>query len=275
MTELDQHTDEFTTTEEHVFAQVQAFKGEEPGMVEKFQAGINRRLEAVADKIDDTQAGDIAEQAVDAVLDILHDQATWSVRQEHIFENFHEEGYSVDSLEDIGTLELDAIEETLDHLERKYGFAAFTEGAVAGSAGLPGVFVDLPAIVTISLRAINEYATYYGFDAGADEERPVAVLILAAAASVGESRQQLFERIAAYTRTLDNPTVAEGEVPDRVMSDVVQQLVTRLVRGKVAESLPLVGALVGGGFNRAFVRHVCETARRVYEERWLMRRYGG
>lgn len=271
--DLEQHADQFSATERDVWQKIRSFKNEEPGLVTRAQGAVSSRLEDVAERIGGTDSGEAIEQAVSVVLDILHDTATWTVRQPKIFEDFRDEGYDVYALDDVRALPLEAVEETLGHIDRKYSVAAFAEGAAAGAAGLPGVLADLPAVVTICLRAINEYGVYFGFDIQGADERPVAVLILAAAATMGEARAATFERIQTYTRSLDAPQEGPPEVSEAVLRQVVQDLVVRLVRGKLAETLPLVGALVGGGFNRAFVDHVCETAQRVYEQRWLVRRY--
>src|SRR5215204_3703609 len=49
-------------------------------------------------------------------------------------------------------------------LDVKYKGIALVEGAGAGSVGLLGIPPDIVALITLNLRAIGEYATYYGFD---------------------------------------------------------------------------------------------------------------
>jgi uncharacterized protein (DUF697 family) len=273
MTQLDQKTDEFNQTEAHVWREIKAFKNQNDGLRARFQQGVDEKLDDVATKLQQTTSGETTEKTIDAVISVLNDASSWTLRPEKIWENFQEEGLSVSDLDDVRGLELDEIEKVVDNLDRKYNSIAFAQGTATGAAGLPGALADLPALVGLCLRAINEYAISYGFDIDNADERAMAVLTLAAAASSGESRGEMFERIEKHARTTHGQRSHRGEVPEPIMDEVAKELVVRLARGSLAQALPLVGALVGGGINRAFVKHVCETARRVYEERWLMRRY--
>lgn len=273
MAQLEQHTDEFNPTEARIYRQIKAFKGETDGLSKRIQEEFDDRLDNIASKLQETASGDNAQKAVDSVLTVLNDTSSWSLRPDSIWESFQDEGLSVSSLKDVQELELDEIEQVIDNLDRKYSTMALGQGAAAGAAGLPGALAGLPAIVGLCLRAINEYAVSYGFDIDDADERAMAVLTLAAAASSGEKRGEMFERIESHARTAHSARGHRGEVPQPIMDEVAKELVVRLARGSLAQALPLVGALVGGGFNRAFVKHVCETARRVYEDRWLMRRY--
>ncbi len=273
MTQLDQKTNQFNQTEAQIWREIQAFKGETDGLRERLTEGIDDKLGDVADKIRETTTGETAQKAIDSVLSVLNDSSSWTLRPEKIWESFQEEGLSVSDLHDVRELELAEIEGVIDNLDRKYNSMAFAQGTATGAAGLPGALADLPALVGLCLRAINEYAVSFGFDIDDPDERAMAVLTLAAAASSGETRGEMFERIEEHARTSYDRESHRGEVPEPIMNQVAEELVVRLARGSLAQALPLVGALVGGGINRAFVKHVCETARRVYEERWLMRRY--
>lgn len=273
MTRLDQKTDDFNQTEARVWRQIKAFKNQNDGLSERFKQGIDDKLDDAATKLQETTTGETTEKAIDAVLSVLNDSSSWTLRPDKIWESFQDEGIPVADLNDVRRLELDQIEKVVDGLDRKYNTMAFAQGTVTGAAGLAGALADLPAMVGLCLRAINEYAISYGFDINDADERAMAVLTLAAAASSGESRGEMFERIEQHARTTRGQSGHGGEVPDPIMNEVAKELVVRLARGSVAQALPLFGALVGGGINRSFVNHVCETARRVYEERWLMRRY--
>jgi uncharacterized protein (DUF697 family) len=280
MPRLEHHQDQFSSTEAHVYREIQAFKTAEPSLSQKFRETVDDRIGGLIDKIKETSTGATTEQAIDAVLQALNESSSKTLRPEKIWENFHDEGLSISSLNDVRTLELEAIERVVDGLDRKYNTVALVEGAAAGAIGLAGAFADLPALVGIYLRAINEYAICYGFDVDTSDEQAMAALTLAAAASTGETRKEMFDRVEEHARSIQERSSQEseahdGEVPQPVMNQVAQEIVTRLVRGSLAQSIPLVGALVGGGINRAFVKHVCQTARRVYEERWLMCQYQG
>jgi hypothetical protein len=44
--------------------------------------------------------------------------------------------------------------------------------------GLPGIPPDVVALISLNLRAIGEYATYYGFNINSQEERLFVMNVL-------------------------------------------------------------------------------------------------
>ncbi len=125
--------------------------------------------------------------------DLLNDGAQWTLRPSAIYSDFKKAGISVHSHRDIVSLDLEQIDRALGWLDVKYKGMAAAEGDGAGAAGLPGIPVDIFAIVLINLRAIGEYATYCGFDVSTQPERLFAMNVLAFASSPtdGASRQRL------------------------------------------------------------------------------------
>lgn len=62
------------------------------------------------------------------------------------------------------------------------------------------------------------------------------------------------------------------DVPTSATTDIVERIVFRLGRGKLVQSLPFVGALIGGGLDQQLLKQVAETASHCYRERWLLRK---
>ena len=47
-----------------------------------------------------------------------------------------------------------------------------------------------------------------------------------------------------------------------------------MTKGKLAQAIPIAGALVGGGFNAYFISNVCQAAYYLYRERFLAEKNG-
>ena len=84
-------------------------------------------------------------------------------------------------------LDLEQVDAVVGWLDAKYTGLAFAEGATAGAAGVLGLIADIPALVTLNLRAIAEYATYYGFDVASQRERVFAMNVLGLASSPSDA----------------------------------------------------------------------------------------
>ncbi|XBS71848.1 EcsC family protein [Acerihabitans sp. KWT182] len=58
------------------------------------------------------------------------------------------------------------------------------------------------------------------------------------------------------------------------MQETAKTLGIRLTKAKLAQTLPVVGAVIGGGYNACFTRRICDAAYHLYRERFLMLKFG-
>ena len=49
----------------------------------------------------------------------------------------------------------------------------------------------------------------------------------------------------------------------------------KLTGAKLAQIIPVTGAIIGGGFNAYYTSKVCRVAHFLYRERFLIQKYGG
>ncbi len=156
------------------------------------------------------------------------------------------------------------------------GFAA-AGGAATGVLGAAGLAFDIPATVTLALRTARLTGLCYGFGGVGEQERVhiLDVLQLAGANSVeerdaalqrlAESRAQFgrddWQKIAAMTGRATGSVVAT----QRLAATLGVNLSTR----KMAQVVPIVGAVIGAGVNAAFQHDVASAARFAFRARWL------
>ena len=242
----------------------------------KFQAGLNslsnqlRRIPGVDWTIDNVVSG-----LITLTNEIAHD-LVW---RESIFENFRKAGHEqIHALEDIGHLDLEAIDKISKNLPLKYNSLAAVEGAATGAAGAIGILPDIIALLALNLRAAGEYATYCGFDIADSAERLYALHILDAAS---KPRDQIpyslphhlphASKILARKKTL---TTVEQFAVSGTAKRLAKSIALRLTRDKMSQFLPVAGAVMAGGFNSLYTNTVCDTAFHLYRERFLERKYG-
>jgi len=259
-------------------AEIDAFKNPKEGWFEKLGELADQPLDLAGGTAFESALGDKFENVVAKVVDHLNDFASWSVREKAIFKEFEAVGRDVDAAEDVADVPLDEILDAVGGLGRKYRALGAAEGAVTGVAGALGIALDIPALVTLSLRAINEHAAYFGFDIENPEERCYALLVLAVAATATDAtRLVALQEISEISKAMADPAPQsrdERTMTAALLERTAHALVVRLAKGKLAQVVPIIGAAVGGGYNSAFLAEVCQTARALYAERWLMRRHG-
>ena len=271
---------QLSTYEEHALKEIHAWKNPEIGWFGQAMKIVNQPLDKAGDLLLDSPAvGPVLRKAIEGLTSICNDAAQWSVREDAIFKEFREAGHqNINSHSDLIHLELSEIDKVVGFLGAKYKGIALVEGAGAGAAGAPGLIVDIPALITLNLRAIGEYAAYYGFDTSKQHERLFAFNVLGLASSPTDSSKQLamaqlvkisqdVARKAAWKELEKNTFV-------KIIQEIAKALGIRLTKAKLAQTIPVAGAVVGGGFNAYFTMKVCDAAFYLYRERFLAEKYG-
>ncbi|MBF0119307.1 MAG: EcsC family protein [Desulfobacterales bacterium] len=220
----------------------------------------------------------IIENSVLKLVSILTDFSQWSVRANVIFEEYRKNGFNINQYEDIFDLDLEHIDKTIGLLGSKYKTIAAGEGVGAGSIGIAGIPVDIVALITINLRAIAEYAIYYGFDIAIKEERFYAMNILSLSSSPTDSAKQIaitqLSNIAKDLAQKRSLTELENIAFVKVVEEIASSLGAQLTEAKLAQVIPATGALIAGGFNAYYTSRTCEAANMLYRERWFFEKYG-
>ena len=267
--------------ERRVHEQIQAWKNPGEGWFGQKLSQIEwpDRLSTVLKNAADA-AGliDVITKALGGIVEVLGNVAAWTVRPEAVYEEFRNDGHDVRRPADLIVLDLEQVDKAVRWLDAKYTSLAFGEGAAAGTLGALGVIADIPALVSLNLRAIAEYATYYGFDVGSQRERLFAMHVLGLASSPSDSAKThvmaQLAKIAADAAKKTTWKTLEERAFVRIIQQIARALGIRLTKAKLAQGVPIIGAVVGGGFNAYFTRRVCDAAYHLYRERFLAEKYG-
>ncbi len=265
--------------ESRAIKEIREWKAPHSSWFGKAMSAINWPLSKAADLIlGDHSAGQAIKNALQGVVSVCNDAAQWSVRPDAVFEEFRKAGHSIEKSTDIASLDLEDIDKVIGFLAAKYKAAASVEGGATGAAGLPGIAIDIPALVTLNLRAIGEYATYYGFDVDSQRERLWVMNILGYASSPNDSAKQVamaqLVRIAQDVARRKPWKVLEKQAFVKIVKRIAEAVGIRITKAKMAQMVPAVGAAVGAGFNAYYTSRVCDAAYYLYRERFLAEKYG-
>jgi hypothetical protein len=259
--------------------EIHKWKNPEITWVDKALKIVNKPFDAAGDLLlDNDHVGEVIKKSIQGLTDLCNDAAHWTVRPEAIFEEFRNDGYEISKYSDVYKLQLQEVDEVVGWLGAKYKSLAACEGAGAGVVGAPGLIVDIPAILILNMRAIGEYASYYGFDITQQQERLFAMNVLGFASSPTDASKSI--AMAQLIRLSQD--VAKNKVWKelnkslyvKIIQEIAKALGIRLTKAKLAQMIPVMGAAIGGGYNAYFTSKVCETAWYLYRERFLAEKYG-
>lgn len=155
--------------------------------------------------------------------------------------------------------------EECDRLAIQVGAAAEAlaaiEGAATGAGGVLTTVLDVPILFILGLRTVRKIGHCYGYPLEHHKDRHFVLnVMIAAMAGSLESRRERVLRL----RELEDMLIVE------VQEDILaEEALSFLFQLEIFEDIPGVGAISGGGLNWLFMRRVEETARMVFQERWL------
>ena len=285
---IDKNTDDKNTEakitdhvayEAQVREEIEAWKNPDKGMLDKALAALNTPIVKAGDALMDApQFGDSLKKATEQTISTLSDAANWTLNTQDVIDDYQEEsdiaGSSIKTLADIKSLPIAVVDKQVKLFKSKYVALTSAQGVTTGVVGWVGIPADVVGLITANLRAIGEYATYYGFDINDKSEQLFAMSLLAVATSASpEERKAALDDTHAMIK--DPETQAFNQVNEEVMSRVLRQTATKvatnIVKTKAAQIIPAVGAVVAGGVNANYTANVCEAAYQCYRERFLDR----
>jgi EcsC protein family len=209
--------------------------------------------------------------------------ADWIARQS-IFQDWILAKARIDNIDDLKHQRLRQLDALADSFHRWQVGYAVAEGAAAGAVGLPGLAIDIPSLVTLTLRTVRGIGVCYGFNADTEAEREFVLAVVAAAGanSIAEKNaallllrqlevtllRQTFKAMAA--KAAEQTLSKEAAII--ALRDLARQLGLNLTKRKMLQALPFLGASIGAAVNWKFMDDVAWAARRSYQERWLQDR---
>jgi len=276
----NEKTNDHIAYEAKVREDIEAWKNPDKSVLDKALSVINKPIVEAGDALMSMpQFGDALTKATEQSITALSDAANWTLNTQDVIDAYQNEsdiaGSSITTFSDIERLPIAVVDKQVELFKSKYVALTSAQGVTTGVAGWVGIPADVVGLITANLRAIGEYATYYGFDMNNKGEQLFAMSLLAVATSVSaEERKAALDNTDAMVK--DPQTQAFNQVNEEVMSRVVRQTATKvatnMVKTKAAQIIPAVGAVVAGGVNASYTASVCEAAHQCYRERFLDRR---
>jgi hypothetical protein len=247
-----------------------AWKNEAPSVVSKVSGFVFKPASWLIEKIIPQKAIEGCLVAFDKAADFLTDTA-----------DVVRDG-AVSKVKDLQTKSLKLSDELANEVHNWALATAAVEGAATGSAGVVGLAVDVPAMLTISLRAIHKIGVCYGFEVKTEKDHSFVLGVLSAASANTMAEKtaslSLLQKINVTVAKATWKKIAEEAAKNKyglealivAIRNLAKQLGINLTKRKVAQLIPVIGAGVGAAVNVAFINDVAWAARRMYQERWLL-----
>ncbi|MBF0502777.1 MAG: EcsC family protein [Candidatus Riflebacteria bacterium] len=260
--------------EKNQVSEIKKWQNQEPGIVTKALGFLSAPLVWGIRQI-------VPESAIRGALNFSCLAASALTDTEDILRAAKEKNRAVSSIGDLSAVDLEISDQIAESVHNWALVIAGTEGGITGVMGLLGLAVDIPAVITFSLRTIKKIGICYGFNVKTQEEELFVLQILSAAGanSLAEKTEaivalkMIYNTVEKITWIKINEAAAakvlskEGFI--MAVKNLAKQLGINLTKRKVLQTIPVIGGGIGAAVNADFIGGVTWAARRMYQKRWL------
>lgn len=147
-----------------------------------------------------------------------------------------------------------------------YAKTGAAEGGVTGAGGFLLSMADFPILIAIKIKLLFEIASIYGYDVKEFKERLYILYIFQLAFSSSEGRAKVYHHIDGWEEKL---SILPDNADNLDWKKFQQEYRDYIDIAKLAQLLPVVGAVVGAIANYNLLKKLGKTAIMAYR----MRRY--
>ncbi|MCM3236574.1 EcsC family protein [Heyndrickxia oleronia] len=176
----------------------------------------------------------------------------------------------IESYEDIDHLSLQEMRTICDELIQRRTKVATLQGATTGIGGIVTLAIDIPAILGLSLKTLQEIAIIHGFNPNNKDERIFIIKCLQFSSSDVVGKKAILKELSAFY----NQDERSNEVMSQIQGwrEVVYTFRDQFGWKKLFQMVPIAGILFGAISNRSMINDVAEVGKMLYQKRKVQER---
>jgi hypothetical protein len=168
------------------------------------------------------------------------------------------------TLDHASNLPLFVMDQVADALVSSRTKIATFQGAATGFGGIFTLAIDIPALLGISLKVLQEIALCYGYDPKEKQERLFVVKSLQFASSDFVGKRAILDELSHFTEEDRNDNIISQLQGWR---EVVAAYRDNFGWKKLFQMVPIAGMIFGAIINRGTLQDVAEAGKMLYRKR--------
>ncbi|MER0141763.1 EcsC family protein [Bacillus safensis subsp. safensis] len=180
------------------------------------------------------------------------------------------EGDSIQRIEDIGKAPIEMMDAISEHMGKNRTNLATVQGATTGVGGMFTLAADIPAVLGLSLKTLQDIAVTYGYDPKNKEERVFIIKCLQLNSADVVGKKSILKELKSYH-------ASEGKHENMISQiqgwrEVVYNYRDSFGWKKLFQLVPIAGILFGAVSNRSQLKGIAETGMMQYRKRRILTR---
>ncbi|KZE66175.1 hypothetical protein AWM68_07320 [Fictibacillus phosphorivorans] len=191
--------------------------------------------------------------------------------EKSVFQFFEKKtGRVIHELTDLQDVPLEEMKKVSLALADKRKSAATLQGASTGIGGIFTLAIDIPAILAISLKTLQEIAIIHGYDPKDKQERVYILKCLQFSTSDYVGKEAILNELAA----INDDEIKSREVISQIQGwrEVTLTFTESFGWKKLFQMVPVAGIIFGAFANRSMINDLAETGKMLYQKRRIVER---
>ncbi|MDM5296982.1 EcsC family protein [Bacillus pumilus] len=179
-------------------------------------------------------------------------------------------GESIERIEDIQKAPIEVMDAISEQMGKNRANLATVQGATTGVGGMFTLAADIPAVLGLSLKTLQDIAVTYGYDPKSKEERVFIIKCLQLNSADVVGKKSILKELKSYH-------VSEGKHENMISQiqgwrEVVYNYRDSFGWKKLFQLVPIAGILFGAVSNRSQLKGIAETGIMQYRKRRILTR---
>ncbi|SFB11883.1 MULTISPECIES: EcsC family protein [unclassified Bacillus (in: firmicutes)] len=232
---------------------------------------IWERLGRLPFKILDKITPKFIHQKIGTLLDeiggYIQTGGSYLIRNESIYKEIEKEiSVPITSVDDMKEVPLAVMEKVTGKIVGQRKKFATLQGATTGFGGIFTLAIDIPAILAISLKTLQEIAIIHGYDPNEKNERIFIVKCLQFSSADIVGKRAILNGLNEQGRSGEMMSELQG------WREVVYTYRDQFGWKKLFQMVPVAGLIFGAFTNRSMINDLAEVGTMLYRKRRIMDR---
>jgi hypothetical protein len=196
---------------------------------------------------------------------------SYLIKKETIFKKIEKEiGKPIHDVSDIGEIPITTMHKLSKELTDQRKKFATIQGATTGIGGIFTLAIDIPALMAISLKTLQEIAIIHGYDPSDQSERVFIVKCLQFSSADIVGKRAILNELSSYSvqGSRSNETISQLQGWREVVYTYRDQFGWK----KLFQMVPIAGIIFGAFTNRSMINDLAETGMMLYRKRRILER---
>ncbi len=203
-------------------------------------------------------------ESIDELGRFVQSGGKYLVNEEKMIKKYFQDDLSEYTLDQVALLKLEKMNSAAQKLGAVRSKAAMVQGGTTGVGGLFTLSIDIPLMLGMTLKTIQEVCICYGYDPQDQQERIFIVKCLQFVSSDIVGKKAILEDLSAFH---DERQHAQMMSQLQGWREVLTTYRDQIGWKKLFQMIPIAGILFGAFINKSAIQDTAEAASMLYRKR--------